>query len=79
MNGAMSDEFFEHETESTMTREQAAAKLRELADSLERQNDVRVVQSGRDVTVRVADTVEYELEVEVEPGGKSEIEVSISW
>lgn len=75
----MSDELFEHETETTITREQAAAKLRALADALETQNSIRVVQSGHDVTVRVGDTVDYELEVEVEPGGKSEIEVTLSW
>jgi amphi-Trp domain-containing protein len=75
----MSDELFEHETESTITREQAAAKLRALADALEKQNSIRVVQGGHDVTVRVGDTVDYELEVEVEPGGKSEIEVTLSW
>ena len=75
----MSDELFEHETESTITREQAAAKLRALADTLEKQNSLRVVQGGHDVTVRVGDTVDYELEVEVEPGGKSEIEATLSW
>lgn len=75
----MSDELFEHETETTITREQAAAKLRALADTLEKQNSIRVVQGGHDVTVRVGDTVDYELEVEIEPGGKSEIEVTLSW
>lgn len=79
LNGFMSDDLFEHETEATMTREQAAARLRALADALERQNSLRVVQDGRDVTISVPDTVEYELEVEAEPGGASEIEVSISW
>ena len=60
----MSDDLFEHETEATMTREQAAARLRALADALERQNSLRVVQDGRDVTISVPDTVEYELEVD---------------
>lgn len=75
----MSDELFEHETDVTLTREEAAAKMRALADALEKQNGIRVVQDGRDVTIRVADRVDYEFEVEVEPGGASEIEVSISW
>lgn len=75
----MSDELFEHEAESTITREQAAAKLRALADALEKQNSVRVVHEGRDVTVAVPDTVDFELEIEVEPGGESEIEVKLSW
>lgn len=75
----MGKEIFEHEVEQSLTREQAAGKLRELADSLERHNQIRVVEQGRDVTVAVGDAVDYELEVEIEPGKKSEIEITISW
>ena len=75
----MGEKLFEHETETTMTREQAAAKLRELADALEKQNEVRVQEGDRDVTVDVPDQVRYEYEIEVKAGGKSEIEVKIAW
>lgn len=75
----MGEELYEHETETTMTREQAAAKLRELADQLERHNEVRVNHGDREVSVRVADQVAYEFEVEVDPSKKNEIEVTISW
>ncbi|SNC63668.1 amphi-Trp domain-containing protein [Kytococcus aerolatus] len=75
----MGDELFEHETTTTLTREQAATRLREIADELSRQNEIRVRQGERDVTVAVPDTVELEVEVEVEPDGESEIEISISW
>lgn len=70
---------FEHETEEPMTREQAAERLRELADALARQNKVRVTDGEHDVTVDVPDTVTYEYEIEVKDGGKSEIEIAITW
>ncbi|MCK6095545.1 amphi-Trp domain-containing protein [Micrococcus sp. 2A] len=72
-------ELFENEQKQSMTREQAAARLREIADQLSRQNEVRVVQGGRDVVVAVPDRVELEVEVEVEQGGTSELEISLSW
>lgn len=75
----MSDEIFEHETTETMTREQAAARLRELADQLSRQNEVRIEHAGRDVVVTVPDQVEFEVELEIEEGGESELEISLSW
>lgn len=75
----MSDEIFEHETTQTMTREQAAARLRELADQLSRQNEVRIEHAGRDVVVTVPDQVELEVELEIEEGGETELEISLSW
>lgn len=73
----MADELFEHETERTMTREQAAQRLREIADQLSRHNEVRVDFEGRPVVAQVPDRVE--LEVELELGDESELEISISW
>lgn len=75
----MSSKLFEHETEETISREQAAERLRELADALARQNEVRVTSGEHDVTVDVPDTISYEYEIEVKEGGKSEIEVKIAW
>lgn len=73
----MSEELFEHEIEQTMTREQAAQRLREIADQLSRHNEVRVDVEGRPVVAKVPDHVE--LEVELELGDESELEISISW
>lgn len=73
----MADELFEHETEQTMTREQAAQRLREIADQLSRHNEVRVDFEGRPVVAQVPDRVE--IEVELELGDESELEISISW
>ena len=74
----MSEEILEHETEHTMSREDAAKRLRAIADELERHNQVSFVQSGHDVTVKVADRVTFEYEVEVE-SDDNEIEITISW
>ena len=71
-------ELFEYEAEETVQREEAARRLRELADQLERHNEVRVSLDGLPVTVKVPKEVTYELEIEVEDG-EYEIEVSISW
>ena len=79
MTVLMSEEIFEHETEQTMSRETAAKRLREIADQLEKHNEVSVVSHGRDVTVRVADQVTFEYEVEVESADRNEIEITISW
>ena len=53
-------ELFEHEEELRMTREQAAGRLRELADQLERHNEVKVSRDGLQVTVKVPDEVTFE-------------------
>lgn len=71
-------ELFEYETEETIEREEAARRLRELADQLERHNEVKISLDGLPVTVKVPKQVTYELEVEVEDG-ESEIEITISW
>lgn len=75
---ASSDMEFEHEEELTLRREEAAARLRDLADQLERHNQIAVRMGGLPVTVKVPDQVTFELEVELEDG-ESEIEVKISW
>lgn len=69
----------EHETRARMTREQAAEKLREIADELSRHNEISFVSNGKTVRVDVADQVTLEVEVEVEVGDTSEIEIEISW
>jgi amphi-Trp domain-containing protein len=68
----------EFETGATITREQAAAHLRTIADHLERHNDVEYVNDGRRYTVDVADEVKFEIELEVGDDG-SELEIEISW
>lgn len=73
----MADELYEHEHEEVMTREQAAARLREIADQLSRHNEVRVVDNGRELVAKVPDRVT--LEVELELGEEPELEITIGW
>ncbi|MFV0257849.1 MAG: amphi-Trp domain-containing protein [Acidimicrobiales bacterium] len=70
-------ELFEVETEQTMSREEAAAKLRQLADSLERHNEVEFSLGGIPTRLKVPNQVTLEFEIEV--GDESSIEVEISW
>ena len=62
----------------TMTREEAAKLLHQLADSLARQNAVDFTRNGIKVHVKVPDEVDVEFEVEIETD-ESSIEVEISW
>ena len=67
----------EHTTEERLGREQAAERLRALADELTRQNEVSFVRDGRRFTVGVPDEVVFSLEIEV--GEDNEIEVELKW
>ncbi len=71
-------DLIEFEDEQTMTREQAAEKLRELADQLARHNEVAFDNGGLKTTVKVPDEVTFSLEIEVGSEG-NEIEIEISW
>ncbi|MFV0523705.1 MAG: amphi-Trp domain-containing protein [Acidimicrobiales bacterium] len=70
-------ELFEVETKQTMSREEAAARLRQLADSLERHNEIEFSLGGIPTHLKVPDQVTLEFEIEV--GDESGIEVEISW
>ena len=61
----------------TMTREEAAARLRALADSLAKHNSVEFTREGGRVTVAVPD--EVRLKVEVELGDDNEVEIELTW
>jgi amphi-Trp domain-containing protein len=71
-------ELIEHTTTERLRREEAAARLRELADQLARQNEVRFEVDGRRYTVPVPDEVTLSVEIEV-GAEESEIEVELRW
>ncbi len=71
-------EILEIETERTLSREDAAAWLRELADQLARNNQLQFRQDGLKYTVRVPGEVTMEVEVEIEDDG-SKLEIELSW
>lgn len=68
----------EHETSETLRREEAAERLRDIADQLSRQNSLSFVKEGINHTVKVPDEVTFELEIEI-GGDESEIEMSVKW
>ena len=70
-------DLFEMDETRTMTREEAAARLRDLADSLAKHNSVEFARDGGRVTVAVPD--EVRLKVEVELGEDNEIEIELTW
>lgn len=70
-------DLFEIDETRKMRREEAAAKLRELADALSRHNEVEFISHGKKVTVSVAD--EVELSVECELGDENELEIELKW
>lgn len=71
------DDLIEIEDEATMTREEAAERLRALADQLSRHNEVTFLREGQRYTVKVPKEVKFSFELEV--GEDNELEVEISW
>ncbi len=68
----------EIETKRTLSREDAAAWLRELADSLARHNDVEFERDGVRYEIAVPDQLEMELELEIGEDG-TELEIEFHW
>ena len=71
-------ELLEIESERTLSREEAAAWLRSLADELARNNQLQMRKEGMKYTVRVPAQVTMEVEVEIEDDG-AKLEVELSW
>ena len=71
-------DLIEFEDKRSLSREEAAAVLRDLADSLARHNGLEFSKEGRRYTVEVPDQVEIEVELEIGDDG-STLEIEISW
>lgn len=70
-------DLFDIDDKQRLSREAAAAKLRELADQLARHNEVTFARDGKTITVAVPD--EVQLKVEVELGAENELEIELTW
>ena len=68
---------FEIDNTQKLSREDAANKLRELADALARHNSVEFERGGQRITVSIPD--EVNLKVEVELGEENELEIELTW
>jgi amphi-Trp domain-containing protein len=61
-----------------LSREDAAARLRGLADMLARHNDVEFERGGMRFKVHVPDEVDFKLEIEIDDD-ESELEIELKW
>ena len=61
-----------------LSREDAAARLRVLADALATNNEVEFERGGMRITVHVPDEVNLKLEIEV-GDEESELEIELTW
>jgi amphi-Trp domain-containing protein len=65
------------ETEK-LRREEAAERLRAIADMLARHNDVEFERGNMRIKVKVPDEVNFKLELEVEDDER-ELEIELTW
>ena len=70
-------DLFEIDDTKRLRREEAAARLRDLADALARNNEVAFERDGRRITVDVPDEVNLKIEVEI--GDENELEIELTW
>ncbi len=71
-------DIFEVETKERLSREQAAERLRRLADMLARHNDIEFERGGMRFTVSVPDEVDLKIELEIE-SDERELEIELTW
>jgi amphi-Trp domain-containing protein len=71
-------DIFEVEQKETLSREEAAERLRRIADMLSRHNDLEFDRNGMHFTVHVPDEVQLKLELEIE-SDEREFEIELKW
>ncbi|MDO8209586.1 amphi-Trp domain-containing protein [Conexibacter sp. CPCC 206217] len=71
-------DIFSVEQKERVGREEAAARLRRLADMLARHNDVEFERGGLRFNVHVPDEVNLKIELELE-SDESELEIELTW
>jgi amphi-Trp domain-containing protein len=71
-------DIFEVQQKERLRREEVAARLRNLADMLERHNDIEFERGGMRFTVHVPDEVQLKVELEVE-SDERELEIELTW
>jgi amphi-Trp domain-containing protein len=71
-------DIFEVELKERLSREEAAARLRRLADMLARHNDIEFERGGMRFVVHVPDEVQLKLELELGTDER-ELEIELTW
>ncbi len=71
-------ELVELKEKTSLSREDAAARLHAIADELASGNQVRMTSGNIEFVARVPDQVELKVEFEVEDDG-TELEIELTW
>ncbi len=71
-------DIIEIEQKETLGREEAAARLRAIADALAAGSDVEFERGGMKVKFHVPDQVQFKVELEVETDER-ELEIELKW
>ena len=71
-------DILEIEEKQTMSREDAAARLRTFADTLARNNDIEFERGGMQIKVHVPDEIHVKVELELE-SDERELEIELTW
>lgn len=66
------------EKKETLSRKEAAARLREIAQALGASGEFELKRDGEKIEFDVSNEVTFELEIEMEDG-ETELEVEIKW
>ena len=74
----MGDHLMKLKEKEHLSREEAAARLRAIADELSSGNDVVFERDGLRFVAKVPAEVKLEIEFEIE-GDETELEIEISW
>ena len=71
-------DILEIEKKETMSREEAAARLRAFADKLARNNDIEFERGDTHMRVHVPDQIQVKVELELETDER-ELEIELTW
>ena len=71
-------DILEIEQKETMSREEAAERLRRFADNLARNNDIEFERGGMHMRVHVPDQINVKVELELETDER-ELEIELTW
>ena len=71
-------DIFEVEQKERLSREEVAARLRNLADMLARHNDIEFERGGMRFKIHVPDEIDLKIELEVETDER-ELEIELTW
>jgi amphi-Trp domain-containing protein len=71
-------EILEIEQKETVSREEAAARLKRFAEMLSKNNDLEFERGGMQIKVHVPDEVHLKVELELETDER-ELEIELTW